>query len=220
MTYTTRQKVPGNDEIAWHSPARACPGIRGAPLPAYQACRAFASGVRAIDNSSARTASSVASPAAGKDTGYTSDVSTCFDSYHAFPYPFRLEHPTPIARAPYQSLNISRSSRDVERLFEKSLNNSRKRQYRRDIEIFAVLCALRSVYIPFCDIPSSRISSPQTFLLRVSCPRPHNMPEVRDWKHTSSASQYPYTAFLCHTLVPQWSHEQHDRRECTECTAR
>ena len=92
-------------------------------------------GIRAIDNSSDHTANSVASPAAGKDTGYTSDVSTCFDSYHAFPYPFRLERPTPIARAPYQSLNISRSSRDVEGLFGKSLNNSRKRQFRRDIEI-------------------------------------------------------------------------------------
>ena len=59
----------------------------------------------------------------------------------AFPFPETLLHhntgitPTPIARAPYQSLNISRSSRDVEGLFGKSLNNSRKRQFRRDIEI-------------------------------------------------------------------------------------
>ena len=87
----------------------------GRLLPAYDVCP----GIRAIDNSPDHTANSVASPAAGKDTGCKSDVSTCFDSYHSFPYPFRLEHPTPIARAPYQSLNISRSSRDVEGLFGK-----------------------------------------------------------------------------------------------------
>ena len=41
-----RRKAPGNDTIAWHPPARACPGIHNAPLPAYRANRAPASGLR------------------------------------------------------------------------------------------------------------------------------------------------------------------------------
>ena len=41
-----RRKTPGNDTIAWHPPARACPRIHNDALPAYRASRAPASGVR------------------------------------------------------------------------------------------------------------------------------------------------------------------------------
>ena len=41
-----RRKAPGNDTIAWHPPARACPRIHNDALPAHRAGRAPASGIR------------------------------------------------------------------------------------------------------------------------------------------------------------------------------
>ena len=43
-----RRKAPGNDTIAWHPPARACPRIHNDALPAHRASRTPASGIRRI----------------------------------------------------------------------------------------------------------------------------------------------------------------------------
>lgn len=77
-----RRKTPGNDTIARHPPARACPRIHNDALPAHRASRTPASGIRRMPRHThlkklpgphgkpGRT------PAAGKDTGHTPDATT------------------------------------------------------------------------------------------------------------------------------------------------
>lgn len=211
-------------------------GPAGRLLPAYGVCP----GIRAIDNP--RPARQARSHPRGRQ-GHGMQV-RCPDTLRLIPFvsvsipPWASDADY---RAPYQSLNISRLSRDFERLFEKvsitradgrsdeilrfldasSMMVSREKAWNfndswvlaicdascgilknheirireeilrlflkilliwrnhRDIEILAVLCASRFVCIAFCDIPPSQISSPQTFLLRIRTPWPHNVPEVR-----------------------------------------
>ena len=77
-----RRKAPGNDTIARHPPARACPCIHNDALPAYRASRAPASGIRRMPRHThlkklpGPHGKPGCTPAAGKDTGNTSDATT------------------------------------------------------------------------------------------------------------------------------------------------
>ncbi len=78
-----RRKAPGNDTIAWHPPARACPRIHNDALPAYRASRTPASGIRRMSRHTHLKKLPGPHGKPGRtprgrqgDTGYTPDATT------------------------------------------------------------------------------------------------------------------------------------------------